>query len=322
MATIPIVVVTPVKNESWILDQFLSVTETFADAIIVADQFSTDNSCEIVEKYSKAVLIKNPNPEYDEDFRQKLLLQKARELYPGKKCILALDADEIATAVSLRSTFWQSLDDYAPGTILTFEKPDVLFPVTKCIRHSEFFKLGYIDDGAPHVGRKFHSVRVPYQTSSPIVAIEGVKFMHFALARPKEYRARQRLYSVTENLNKNSNFYQRLISYSPRVTDYLALQKVTSTPEDWFDGWDARNIPLKTIPTSDSNLFNIQTLQHILNKQPSQFYFDDIWDLDWKQFAKDQGSKEPSTIPPVNRFVLNAIIEVLKWRMKLVRWLN
>jgi len=33
-----IVVVTPVRNEAWILERFLSVTSRFADHIIIADQ--------------------------------------------------------------------------------------------------------------------------------------------------------------------------------------------------------------------------------------------------------------------------------------------
>ena len=39
-----IIVVTPIKNEDWILDRFLSVTSQFADLIIIADQNSTDKS--------------------------------------------------------------------------------------------------------------------------------------------------------------------------------------------------------------------------------------------------------------------------------------
>lgn len=37
-----IIVVTPIKNEDWILDRFLSTTSLWADNIIIADQCSTD----------------------------------------------------------------------------------------------------------------------------------------------------------------------------------------------------------------------------------------------------------------------------------------
>ena len=56
----PIVVLTPVKNEEWILDNYIQVTSNFADLIIIADQFSSDKSREIASNYDKVLLIKNP----------------------------------------------------------------------------------------------------------------------------------------------------------------------------------------------------------------------------------------------------------------------
>ena len=41
-----LIVITPVKNESWILEKFLTFTSLWADYIIIADQNSTDNSIE------------------------------------------------------------------------------------------------------------------------------------------------------------------------------------------------------------------------------------------------------------------------------------
>src|SRR5262249_47213302 len=43
----PVVVLTPVRNEAWILARFLAVTARFADLILVADQGSTDGSAEL-----------------------------------------------------------------------------------------------------------------------------------------------------------------------------------------------------------------------------------------------------------------------------------
>jgi glycosyltransferase involved in cell wall biosynthesis len=104
-----IVVVTPVKNEAWILDRFLSVTSQFADQIVVADQESTDKSVAICRKYPKVTVIQNNSSEFNEADRQKLLINKARELVPEHKIILALDADEILAANALKTTSWQEM---------------------------------------------------------------------------------------------------------------------------------------------------------------------------------------------------------------------
>lgn len=55
-----LVVLTPVRNEAWILPRFLTVTAKLADAIIVLDQNSTDGSVEICQAHPKVHLLRNP----------------------------------------------------------------------------------------------------------------------------------------------------------------------------------------------------------------------------------------------------------------------
>src|SRR4051794_21317449 len=92
-----VICVTPVRNESWILDRFLRAAELWADHIVVADQASTDGSREIAEGFEKVRVIENTAPAYDEGARQRLLLDAAREI-PGRRLIVALDADEALAA--------------------------------------------------------------------------------------------------------------------------------------------------------------------------------------------------------------------------------
>ena len=129
----PIIVLTPIKNEKWILDRFLQITSTFADTIIVADQQSTDNSVKICKKYPKVNIINNPGTAYDEAFRQNLLINEARKLHSRKKILLALDADEIMTADSLNSKEWNKLKEAPIGTVLYFQKPDLYQTVKRVL---------------------------------------------------------------------------------------------------------------------------------------------------------------------------------------------
>lgn len=74
----PIVIcLTPIRNESWILDMFLKATSLWADHIILADQMSTDGSREIAKKNSKVILIDNNSETFNEPERQRLLRSMA-----------------------------------------------------------------------------------------------------------------------------------------------------------------------------------------------------------------------------------------------------
>ena len=49
------IVMTPVRNEAWVLRAFLETTSLWADYIIIADQMSTDDSREMAKEYPKVM---------------------------------------------------------------------------------------------------------------------------------------------------------------------------------------------------------------------------------------------------------------------------
>src|SRR5713226_5902786 len=116
-----IVVLTPLKNDAWILRRFLEVTSVFADLIIVADQGSTDGGLEICSEFEKVTVIDNSASDYDEATRQELLIATARRLVPLPRILMALDSDEILTAGSIGSSDWQRMLAAPPGTAVFFE---------------------------------------------------------------------------------------------------------------------------------------------------------------------------------------------------------
>lgn len=321
MERMSIVVLTPTKNEAWILPRFLDVCSQFADLILIADQFSSDASRDIIGRYPKAMLIENPNSDYDENFRQQLLIKKAREIIPGRKLLLALDADEIMTADSLNSNFWYAIESIEPGTILSFEKPEVMLYNNTCLRYNDFFLLGYIDDGAPHTGKKIHSTRIPKNDKSRIIRVDDVKFMHYAHSRPVEYRARQRLYSIVEKNKGTDPFYRRLLKYSNKLVEYLPKTDLKPIPFDWIDNWEFKGIDMRTIESSLFNTYNLQVIDHFLINGSSTYYLDDIWDIDWEDFYfKHYGEKPPKAIKNIpwrHRLLLNCIIKILRLKNKL-----
>src|SRR3989449_5704811 len=142
-----VVVVTPVRNEAWILERFLSVTSRFADHIIVADQRSSDDSRAICSRYPKVTVIDNPTDEFNERDRQLLLLRQARAPVPPPRAILAPDADEILAAHALDTARWRAMLAARPGTIVCFERGDLYETADQCMRRERLAPPGDVDDG-------------------------------------------------------------------------------------------------------------------------------------------------------------------------------
>jgi Glycosyl transferase family 2 len=75
-----IIVLTPVRDEEWILRRFLECTSLWADHIIIADQHSDDDSCAVAQAFPKVTFIENASREYSEVVRQRLLVGAVRRV--------------------------------------------------------------------------------------------------------------------------------------------------------------------------------------------------------------------------------------------------
>lgn len=298
-----IIVLTPVKNEDWILEQFLEVTSLFADCIIIADQQSTDNSRAICSKFPKVHLINNDNNDFCEDERQVLLIETARKLFPlEKRILLGLDSDELFSADSLLSTqTWDTIRELEPGTSLYFERSDLLSNPQKCIRgnsHDLYFPIGYVDDGISHKPTEIHSRRVPHNPVGQDIYIDDIKIVHFIFSRMKVRYSKIRYYAVIENVKKTSNFYIRRYAYNPaKVNENMHVERIENTPQEWLAGWEQRNINLKVFNEPKFSWQDFEVLKYFKEHGYRKFYLDDIWDFDWEgcwQAAYKSGKEVPA----------------------------
>ena len=275
----PIVVITPVKNEEWILERFLSVTSKFADIIIIADQDSNDNSKSICAKFPKVHLIQNESKVYDEAFRQNLLIDEARKKITGDKVLLALDADEILVANSLVCSDWKLIEQAKKGTVLWFEKPDLYKNTKHCIRYDNYFPLGCVDDGIKHHPQTLHSIRVPFDNYSPALYLNKIKFMHYGLTRLNMQQAKSRLYSMIENLQSKQTIIKsikRRINNS-RFHDYKSSGRLTKSPKEWFDYWEDERIEMHKISEKKFYSHDLEVMKLIKANGIKRFWFDDIF---------------------------------------------
>src|SRR4051812_13682180 len=109
--------ITPVRNEAWIIDRFLAASRRWATDLVVADQGSTDGTLQRLAANSDVTLVINDSDTYDEHHRQRVLIDRARQM-SGRRVLIALDADEALSANYETSEEWRQLDSLEPGTVL------------------------------------------------------------------------------------------------------------------------------------------------------------------------------------------------------------
>jgi hypothetical protein len=280
-----IIVLTPVKNEAWILNRFLSVTSKFADLIIISDQNSTDGSKDIYKKYNKVYVIENSDHSYNEASRQKQLIETARKLVQGPKILLALDSDEILAADALKTEDWKIMLKAKPGTILYFEKPDLYNSTQEVIRYNNLWPIGYSDDGCEHHPKVIHSIRIPQPEYAEHLYFNNIKILHYALTRPLAQKSKMRYYSVIENLNSTMKFYTRRKGYGLR-RDFTNGHTLGKSEQKWFQGWEEEGIEMHKVSETKYYWQDFQIL-HLMNKYGyKKFWLDDIWYFNWEEFRK------------------------------------
>jgi glycosyltransferase involved in cell wall biosynthesis len=291
MSGTKIIVITPVKNESWILDKFLSVSSIFADHIIIADQQSTDDSREICKQYPKVLLIENRSLKFNEAERQIMLIDAARKLCPdSKRILLALDADEILAANAIGTSDWQLMLDASEGTILYFEKPTFCNGTKEIIRYSEEgWPLGYVDDGKQHEPRKIHSSRIPTPSDANKLNLKGIKILHYGLARPNALSSKLRYYSCLECIMDTQTMSIRRISYPDQLdfsNEGLFREPIN---KDWIQKWQDLGINMLEVKDTRFNWYDQEVLNFFSDHGFAKFHSEDIWKFDWNAAAKHFG---------------------------------
>lgn len=293
-----IIVLTPVKNESWILDRFLKVCSIFADHIIIADQNSTDGSLDMYPCYPKVVLVRNENTEYDEKKRQLLLIETAREKFGTGHILLAIDADEILAGNAMETEDWQLMKEAKEGTVLYFEKPTLYKNTQFAIRYDHGgWPLGYIDDGASHQPSKIHSTRIPTPASAPKLYLEKIKFVHYALVRLDAQASKQRMYSVLENIHKTKSLRLRRRIYSSEMDFSNEGDRHEPAQKEWFENWEKKGVDMHTVPTSRFYWYDYEVLNLFQRYGLKRFLFDDIWNFNWEEFRQYCFENKLSSFP-------------------------
>ena len=277
---------TPVKNEAWILERFLNCASIWADRIIIADQGSTDGSREIAQRFSKVTLVDNRSQGFNEPERQQMLLAEARRT-PGRKVLMALDADEFLTANFLTSPEWQSIITARPGTIISLQWPEIEANVSDL---SFFYfpselPVGFVDDGSEHQGKAIHSFRVPTPPSSPTLRPTEIKLMHYCLFDLDRFKSRIRWYQCYEYLTFNKRPIQLYRFY--HLVLFVSRRVIQPVPKEWIKGYEDRGIDMSSITRDSSYHWDKEVLRYFDQYGTARFRQLSLWDVDWSKIYHD-----------------------------------
>lgn len=278
-----IICLTPVKNESWILENFLLATSLWADHIIIADQFSDDDSREIAKKFDKVILIKNPSVTFNEPERQKLLIEAARKI-EGPRLLITLDADEFLTANFHDSDEWNFIMHAPPGSVIRFRWINLKPDLARYWTPDTYYPWGFMDDGSEHSGSIIHSTRIPMPSDHIMIDLKEIKVLHYQYADWERMVSKHRWYQCWEVLNRpKRTAFQTYWQYHHmyEVSDAELLE----VKEEWFDYYLANNIAIKDIKKEEIYWWDRAVLEYFQHYGTRAFKKLDIWDTDWNKLA-------------------------------------
>ncbi len=285
-----VVCLTPVRNESWILERFLRCASMWADHIIVADQASDDGSRDIAAAHPKVTVINNPSQSLDEAERQQILIEAARNL-PGPRLLIALDADEVLSANVLVSPEWQTALNAAPGTVLRFQLA-MLSPDLRSYWTTPFqLSFGFVDDGSPHEGRLIHSTRVPEPPGAPAITLEEVVVMHYVGVDPCRWESKHRWYQCWERVYRGLTPI-KIYRYYHRK-DVIPPSAWRPVPTSWFELYEAEGIDMASVPHEDIYRWDREVLSLLSTYGPDAFRRVAIWDVNWNTLYTKAFGRSP-----------------------------
>jgi glycosyltransferase involved in cell wall biosynthesis len=276
----PIICLTPVKNEAWILDLFLRAASRWADHIVVCDQGSDDGSREIARSHPKVTLIDNPAKEFNEPERQRLLLEAGRAI-SRDALLIALDADELLSPEWEDHEEWARIRASAPGTVIQFRWAN-LRPGLRDYWLGGLLDLGFRDDGAsPHVGRAIHSPRLPKPAGTPRIVCEAIRVLHYRSYDAARMASKHRWYQCWERLHRTGKDPVTMYR-SYHSVEAVPRRKIRPFPAGWTERYAGQGIDPRAVRIEGIYRWDREVLTWFAAHGPGTFRKQSIWDADWQ----------------------------------------
>lgn len=292
-----IIVMTPVRNEAWVLRAFLEATSLWADYIIIADQMSNDGSREIAKEYSKVILVDNNRKEMHQAATRRLLFEEARKI-EGEKLLFTLDADEFLSGDFENTADWQKImnsrpDDSFCWRWMNLKRNDITKYSTFehyywCVHDSEALWKGQFPDNF------IHEWRIPWSPNadkSHIFYLDDFCSIHLARVNQLRQENKERFYQVSTVGQK------RKVSKVSLYRQYHAEEKLEymDVPKNAYQFYEKNGLDIwKYIDMNDDgNYYTSEILDYFRKDGIKKYASLDIWDYDW---MKKNGIKDPRNV--------------------------
>jgi len=296
-----IIVLMPVKNEEWILEESLKTASLFADHIIVGDQGSIDRTPEICKKFPKVIYLINPEGYPGKKNRRQVLLDKARELFGKGNIIFCLDVDEIPTANILENSSWKNfLASLKTGQSVRLEWVNLWrnpkkYCYDKSVWKKSFRYFIFKDDGqANYALGNVHESKIPSVFLKNYLKYEDVKIMHFHFVLWSRMLSKQQHCRIMEKrVFPRKSFLAINARYWSTKDERNMILK--DTPNSWLKDWQNKGINLENFSENKLYWFDIEILQDFKKYGTKYFKWLDIWDINWekkRQIAIKRGIKD------------------------------
>ena len=280
-----IIVITPVRNEAWVLDAFLTCTSSWADYVILADQHSTDGSREIASKYEKVILVDNDLPEMNQALARRLLFEEADKI-AGDKIVVALDADEFLSEGFEETEGWQRIIRSQPNEIFCFKWLNLYGDYGHALPETGYMEWAFHFDASMKLAdeywqceqRAVHEMRVPCLPieRAKYVMIPDIKFVHLSFINPVRTRNKQDFYEVSTlaKLTKQKSAVTMFRSYHRPAPMVESLENEAALYCQGNHGGDARSLVC-----DDHGQYYIDEMIAIFERDGLKKYLKlDIWD--------------------------------------------
>ena len=280
-----IIVMTPVRNEAWVLRAFLEATSLWADYIIIADQMSTDGSREIAKEYSKVILIDNNRKEMHQAATRRLLFEEAKKI-EGDKILFALDADEFLAGDFVNLPAWKTIMESKPNDAFCWRwlnlSADDHF---KCAVGPYYFWAVHASDdlwNGIFPDNYIHEWRLPW----PPQAVEDNKYeldnlfsIHLAWVNPARQSNKERFYQVSTVAKEPKKSKVGIF----RQYHYMEVINLVDLPESSFKFYEDRGLDIwrHVDFDDDGDYYTTEVLRYFERDGVDKYALLDIWNDGW-----------------------------------------
>ncbi len=317
----------------------MNAASTWADAIALLDDNSTDRTGEIAGEFSKVSILRSELGTFNEGLYRLKTIEHARrmvsKLGEGRQAILIwLDADEMLSGNLKQSDEWKIALRSPPGTVIRLPLVELL-PDRKTCWNPHALAIGYVDDGAPFVEGKIHIGRLPWPPKANVVDVNDVALLHLHRLAPLRNRSKQRWYQAWEC----DNFPEkRAVQIFRQYNQHLHYPKheIFRVKEEWIRSLSDQGIDVYAPEVQMQTWWDSEVLERILVNGAERYRKLDIWDADYSEFASSVGCavKKDLLSDPRNQFDKGVHFflrmsqksqsklrtRIIQWLLRLVGW--